>query len=106
MSSLINSNRKDDVKPLKSATLSDLEQKKAEEQPKKEVKKEPAYKGHKTTLSIDSHTKNMLQVMVLLGDAPNQKEGFSVAINSYYDNLTQDKKNMFDMMLKQLNRND
>lgn len=99
MSSLINSNRKDDVKPIKSATLADLEQKKSDEQPKKE----PAYKGHKTTLSIDSHTKNMLQVMVLLGDAPNQKEGFSVAINAYYDNLTQDKKNMFDMMLKQLN---
>lgn len=104
--SLINSNRKEDVKPLKRASLSDLEQKQSEEQPKKEVKKDQTYKGHKTTLSIDSHTKNMLQVMVLLGDAPNQKEGFSVAINSYYDNLTQDKKNMFDMMLKQLNRND
>lgn len=104
--SLINSNRKEDVKPLKSASLSDLEKTNVSE--KKETKKPtPKIKqGRKTTLSIDSHTKNMLQVMVLLGDAPNQKEGFSVAINAYYDNLTQDKKNMFDMMLKQLNRND
>lgn len=39
MSSLINSNRKEDVKPLKSATLADLEQKKADEQPKKKLKK-------------------------------------------------------------------
>lgn len=104
--SLINSNRKEDVKPLKSASLSDLEKSTSSE--KKEIKNNSlkTKKGHKTTLSIDSHIKNMLQVMVWLGDAPNQKEGFSVAINSYYDNLTQDKKNMFDMMLKQLNSND
>ena len=104
--SLINSNRKEDVKPLKSASLSDLEKSKVSE--KKEIKNTSlkTKKGRKTTLSIDSHIKNMLQVMVWLGDAPNQKEGFSVAINAYYDNLTQDKKNMFDMMLKQLNSND
>ena len=103
--SLINSNRKEDVKPLKSASLSDLEKSSISE--KKENKKATAKtkQGRKTTLSIDSH-KNMLQVMVWLGDAPNQKEGFSVAINAYYDNLTQDKKNMFDMMLKQLNSHD
>lgn len=100
--SLINSNRKEDVKPLKSASLSDLEKSIVSE--KKETKK--TKQGRKTTLSIDSHIKNMLQVMVWLGDAPNQKEGFSVAINAYYDTLTQDKKNMFDMMLKQLNSHD
>lgn len=39
MSSLINSNRKEDVKPLKSATLADLEQKKLMNNQKKKLKK-------------------------------------------------------------------
>ena len=104
--SLINSNRKEDVKPLKSASLSDLERSSVSEKNETKKANSKTKQGRKTTLSIDSHTKNMLQVMVWLGDAPNQKEGFSVAINAYYDNLTQDKKNMFDMMLKQLNSHD
>lgn len=105
MSSLINSNRKDDVKPLKRATLADLNLDNNSTINANKPTQENEPKGRKTTLSIDRNTKNMLQAMVFLGDAPNQKEGFAVAINAYYDNLPEDKKTMFDLYIKQVNNN-
>ncbi|MCL0312840.1 DUF5388 domain-containing protein [Apilactobacillus sp. TMW 2.2459] len=60
----------------------------------------------KTTLSIDSRTKNKLQTMVLMGDAPTQKDGFEVAMGLYYDNLPDDRKPMFDMLYNSLEKRD
>ncbi|KRM69253.1 hypothetical protein FD06_GL000312 [Apilactobacillus ozensis DSM 23829 = JCM 17196] len=62
--------------------------------------------SRKTTLSIDSRTKNKLQTMVLMGDAPTQKDGFEVAMRLYYDNLPDDRKPMFNMLYNSLEKRD
>lgn len=93
--SLLQSNRDRAVKPKKMAKLSDLE---------KPVKKEKAKpeKEERVTLTISKQTKKRLQAMVLLGDADNQKDGFDIAMQVYYEHLPEDKKSMFDILYNSL----
>lgn len=99
--SLIRSNRdKAQITPKKSASISDLKDK------EKPLKKNKQTKGYKTTLTIDSHTKNKLQALVLMGDAPTMKDGFSVAMQVYYDGLPEERKSMFDILYGSLESRD
>ena len=97
MSSLINSNRKEDIKPKHKATLSDLDL-----TPKQEDKKEnnEENKQLNTTMTIGLHDRNTMQALVVLGEAKTLKDVFSLVINSYYEKLPQDKRNMVDMLNK------
>lgn len=100
MSSLINSNRKDDVKPQRKASLSDLENNKKKENDKIETEN---IKQPNTTMTIGVHDRNMMQAFVVLGESKNLKDAFSTVIKNYYDNLPSEKRSMIDMLVKSLN---
>ncbi|MHA8138688.1 DUF5388 domain-containing protein [Lactobacillaceae bacterium Scapto_B20] len=110
--SLLDSNRnKKNVEPLKSANISDLQEdkkttNKVNQSKDKNVEEKQGQVGYKTSLTVDSKVRNMIHAMVLLGDAPNQKEGMSIAMHMYYDNLPDDKKSMFDLFYKSIENND
>ncbi|GLB47626.1 hypothetical protein WR164_16050 [Philodulcilactobacillus myokoensis] len=104
MSSLLNSNRNKhaDVKPKRSAHISDLDKKLNQSSKKNKLKKVE----YNSTLSIGNHAKNKLQAMVLIGDAKNQKEGFDIALDAYYESLPKDKKSMFKIFYNSLEQRD
>ncbi|TPR50743.1 DUF5388 domain-containing protein [Apilactobacillus micheneri] len=107
--SLVDSNRnRKNAEPKKKASLSDLNKhlQKNNVKSNSNNNSKDAKKGHKTTLTIDSKTKNKLQAMVLMGDAPTQKDGFEVAMGIYYDNLPDDRKSMFDILYNSLETRD
>ena len=59
-------------------------------------------KYHSTNLKIDTHQRNSLVTLALMGKTKNQKTAISFLLDHYYDSLSSDEKSQFDALVKML----
>lgn len=59
-------------------------------------------KYHSTNLKIDTHQRNSLVALTLMGKTKNQKTAVSYLLDHYYDSLSSDEKSQFDALVKML----
>lgn len=68
--------------------------------PKRGTYKQDKYP--KTNLKIDTHQRNSLVALTLMGKTKNQKTAISFLLDHYYDSLSSDEKSQFDALVKML----
>ena len=56
----------------------------------------------KTNLKIDTHQRNSLVALTLMGKTKNQKTAVSYLLDHYYDSLSSDGQKQFDALVKML----
>ena len=56
----------------------------------------------KTNLKIDTHQRNSLVALTLMGKTKNQKTAVSYLLDHYYDSLSSDQQKQFDALVKML----
>lgn len=55
-----------------------------------------------TNLKIDTHQRNSLVALTLMGKTKNQKTAVSYLLDHYYDSLSSDQQKQFDALVKML----
>ena len=56
----------------------------------------------KTNLKIDTHQRNALVALTLMGKTKNQKTAISFLLDEYYGIMSSDEKTQFDALVKML----
>lgn len=55
-----------------------------------------------TNLKIDTHQRNSLVALTLMGKTKNQKTAIAYLLDQYYDIMSSDEKTQFDALVKML----